>query len=843
MPLFFAITLFVSASLLFLVQPMIGKMILPLLGGTPSVWNTCMVFFQATLLAGYSYAHFIRTHLSIRRQVVVHSLVLLLPVLVSAASLCSTGDTMVLPIRVKGWVPPSAESYPVGWLLALLVVCAGLPFFAVATTAPLLQDWFAKSRHQTAEDPYYLYAASNAGSLTALLSYPLLFEPNFRLADQSWIWFAGFGALLALIGVCGMIVWRFGDSEPVKKIETKTSREVPSPSGSPNGSATGTPSQWTRLRWIALALVPSSLMLGVTTYITTDVAPIPLLWIIPLSLYLLSFVFVFSRLGPLLQVVMVPLLPLLILGLLAVWYYGIPLDLREAIALHLVAFFVATMVCHGELARTRPATGHLTEYYLWMALGGVLGGMLNSLVAPVAFNRIVEYPLVIALACLLRPHWPLKAALRSGPAKGKAAVSLSKPEGRETRALSDRPTARPKPRKQRAAANPAKRGALIFWSPELTTACWCLFGVAAGVGFLLPPAITSSQVEKLSKRNFFGVVQVRDPEDTPFIQFYHGTTLHGLQSRSPDPVERNVARSYFHEKGPIGQVFTAFKRPDSKRKFEKIGVVGLGIGSLAAYVDGTQDITFYEIDPNVELVARDTNYFTFLSDCEERLRKANMGKELKVILGDGRLQLEKSSDRYDLLVLDAFSSDSVPVHLLTQQALQIYRDHLTDHGILAFNISSKYLRLAPVLGDLAGALDLVSFLQLDSGFSDSEIDPKEVRQAIEQAKRTGTLSPEWMQKMMDAERRNYEELRKTGRLASQWVIMARSEDDLRALVQDHRWKRLSPSSGDTVWSDDYSNLLSVFVWDEQAEAKGKLEAIMEEESRNESGKIAPRGAK
>jgi spermidine synthase len=782
MALCFAITLFVSATLLFLVQPMLAKMILPLLGGVPSVWNTCMVFFQAALLAGYAYAHFVRTHFSIRRQVLVHGLVLLAPL-------------AVLPIRVADWTPPSTEDNPIGWLLLMLLRSAGLPFFAVATTAPLLQAWFARSRHKTAEDPYYLYAASNAGSLTALLSYPLFFEPNLRLADQSWMWLAVYGGFIALVGACGAMVWRTDDGVEEFKTDANSPRTL---ANDVTISPRRHPDLGTRLRWIALSLVPSSLLLGVTTYITTDIAPVPLLWIIPLALYLLSFILVFSRLGPLLHLVMVPLLPVAIGVLLSVKLLGMPqLDLIEAIILHLVGFFVATMVCHGELARTRPTTAYLTEYYLWMALGGVLGGMLNAFVAPMVFDRIIEYPLAIALVCLLRPHWNIHELLAGAAKKGTGDEVKDAPVERRT-------TAERSSRRRRGAKPQAASGPIFPTLGRLSvlgSGVWYVAGVAALMLFFMTSHESDPQVEKVSKRNFFGVVQVKQPLGRPFIEFYHGTTLHGLQN--PKPEERNVARSYFHEKGPIGQVLKEFfDGPEHKKK---IGVVGLGIGSLAVYAKyRDQTITFYEIDPNVERVAKDTQYFTFLDDCAKR------GVRVKVVLGDGRLQLQETSERYDVLVLDAFSSDSVPVHLLTRQALEIYLDHLSDNGILAFNISTKYLRLEPVLADLAGEAGLLGFVKFDPA---SEYEHMAVQAAIEEAQQKHRLSPAVIDKIAEAHEKDL----MTGRAPSKWVIMARRPEHLGTFAADRRWQALQPRADVSVWSDDYSNLLSVFVWSERAE--------------------------
>jgi hypothetical protein len=523
-----------------------------------------------------------------------------------------------------------------------------------------------------------------------------------------------------------------------------------------------------------------------------------------------------------------PLLPLVILGLLAVRMYAIPLKLIETIALHLVAFFWATMVCHGELARSRPRTAHLTEYYLWMALGGVLGGLLNALVAPVVFDRIIEYPLMIALACLLRPQWDVRSVLRGGRQKITTTTGASKADTTMKRRTALRPGGRTKATQPR---NSGRNRRLNF--PEvgptgqrLVTAIWIILGIGVGVQFILTSYGSDPNLEKLSKRNFFGLVQVRQPGEGAFNEFYHGTTLHGLQSRIPS--ERGVALSYFHREGPIGQVFEAFNGPNRKKK---IGVVGLGVGSLAAYVERGQEITFYEIDPNVQRVAEDTRYFTFLSDCEKRTEQTG----LRIVLGDGRLQLARNTDRYDLLVLDAFSSDSVPVHLLTREALRLYLDHLSDAGILAFNISSKYLRLAPVLAELAADANLLSYVQYDPA---AKYERLAAEAALQDLRKGREISPATQNLINEAGQKDI----RTGRLPSRWIIMARRPEHFGKLKDDARWQSLTGETGSTVWTDDYSNLVSSFVWSEREE-KQTLESIMRENLGDQTRIIPQSGLK
>ena len=398
---FYATTLLVSATLLFVVQPMFARMVLPLLGGTPAVWNTCMVFYQACLLGGYIYAHLTIHWLGVRRQAVLHLFILCLP-------------WFVLPIGVSGEVSPPAEANPTGWLMTLLSLVVGLPFFVVSASAPMLQAWFAHTGHPAAKDPYFLYAASNLGSMIALLGYPIVVEPALSLTAQSTAWTVGYGLLVVLCFGCAVLLWRSPrGSSPVTAVKdnpdasrrASRSQRAKRTRQSANDATPNAAVAWPqRARWLVLSLVPSSLLLGVTAHISTDIAAVPLLWVVPLALYLLSFVLVFARRTILPHAWMLRLQPFLVLALAVLFVHSLMgLFPLLWLFLHLATFFATCMVCHGELAETRPDPSRLTEFYLWISVGGVLGGAFNALVAPNLFSSIVEYPLVIALACLLRP--------------------------------------------------------------------------------------------------------------------------------------------------------------------------------------------------------------------------------------------------------------------------------------------------------------------------------------------------------------------------------------------------------------------------------------------------------
>ena len=738
LPFAYAATLFVSATLLFLVQPMFAKMVLPLLGGTPAVWNTCVVFFQAALLLGYLYSHLATRYLSARAQVAAHLVVLLLP-------------WIVLPVAITGAGAPPSEANPIPWLLLLLAVTVGLPFFVVSTSAPLLQRWFASTGHPSAKDPYFLYAASNLGSMLALLGYPLLIEPNLSLAAQSQAWAFGYGLLLLLVIGC-------------VALSRRARSEAKSADCSECLPSTPAPTTATRLRWVALGLVPSSLMLGVTTHLTTDVAAIPLLWVLPLGLYLVTFILVFSGVGPSLHGPTVKLMPAVTLLIVGKLMTGLHLPLMLDLGLNLAVFFVIAMTCHGELARTRPAADHLTEFYLLISLGGVAGGLFNALVAPIAFDRSLEYPIVLALACMLLPvkeasnRWLRADAILPG-----------------TLAIL-------------AAANALFWGVVPFTSvidrlggglavavrllPALLLLLVCFkarsrpvrFGLAVGAVLLASQLLDNIDGRiRHRARGFFGPVAVKHDPARNSNMLVHGTTMHGEQCL--EPALREEPATYYHRTGPLGQVFAL---PAARGRL--VGIMGLGMGGLACYAGAGQEWTFYEIDPIVKHIAEDERYFSCLADARRR------GAGVKVIMGDARLRLAEAPEAsYDLLVLDVFSSDAVPVHLISHEAVKLYLAKLAPEGVLVFNISNHYLDLEPVLARVAREEGLVALTRLDR-----------------------TRLDEFPNKS-----------------ASRWVVMARKPGLLVPMVLSADWQKACEQPGIGLWRDDYSHMLGVFMWRER----------------------------
>ncbi len=741
----FSLCLFVAAALLFIVELMMAKMALPVLGGAAAVWNTCLVFYQGVLLAGYLYAHAATRWLGRRWQIVLHSVLACAPL-------------AILPVHIpRGWAPPTQAS-PVLWILAMLSVAVGMPFFVLSASTPLLQRWFSQSGHPSANDPYFLYAASNTGSLLGLLSYPLLLEPWLRLSVQSRWWSYGYLLFAVLAILCGALVWR----QPGPAADHALQQEA--------GIEFGDEGRWSeRLRWIALAFVPSSLMIGTTTALTTDVPPIPLFWVLPLALYLLSFVLVFARRPPVSHEWLVRRLPFLILGALVPTVSKTKLPLMVLVPLYLLALFAVAMVCHAELARGRPRVSRLTEFYLWISVGGVLGGVFNSLVAPLVFPTVIEFPLALIFAALLRPPIDQKALPPAQAAKAGRndwILPLALGTSMVIVILGCRA----------AGLRPGRPMAILIFGYSIL---WCLsfgkrplrfaFGVAA---LLAASSLYTGPFGKVlhTERSFFGVSRVTDEPNGRFRVLFHGGTIHGLQHL--DPLKSRDPLGYYSASGPAAGIFRALhtRTPGGTAAADpeqRIAIVGLGAGTMACYLQPGDSLAYYEIDPVVKRIAANPQYFTYLSQC---------ASQASIALGDARLELRGAPDAsYDLIVLDAFSGDTIPMHLLTREALALYLGKLSPRGILAFHISNLYLDLAPTLAILANDAGLICLLDDDTqGVSQAQID--------------------------------------AGRFPSRWMVMARNRADLGALASDARWRPASIPAGTQAWTDDYSNLLRVIRW-------------------------------
>ena len=724
----FAVSIFLSAFLLFWVQPLFSKMVLPSLGGSPAVWNTAMMFFQLVLLGGYGYAHLLTTKVPLLRwQFAIHGAVV-------AAGL------FFLPFAVSRNLVPPADGSPIPWLLGLLAVSVGWPFFALSASAPLLQAWFARSGHKLSRDPYFLYAASNSGSLLALLSFPILLEPALTLAGQGRGWALGYAGLLLVLIAVGAFLLR-ADGRAAPPIAEAASVAAPPAV------------DWRqRIVWIALAFVPSSLLLGVTTYITTDIASAPLLWVVPLALYLLSFIVAFARQsflknGWTLKAQAAGILVVATMMMLTLIFERGGSVLMVAGA-HLLTFFITAIVCHTELARRRPGVESLTAFYFCMSLGGAAGGVFNALIAPVIFSSDYEYYLALIAACALRglmsgqpknlrPGDVLYPLLLAAAVAAMAYHSIdATPVGLIGRV---------------AFLVPCAVALYVFAERPFRFA----FGVAAVIGSAL---LVQGSVDVLhTERNFFGVSKVKRLDGGAKMALIHGTTMHGTEF--VDPALRREPLSYYARPGPVGQMFAlSGKRPS-------VAAIGLGTGALACYRKPGETWTFFEIDGAVEHIARDTRYFHYLADC---------GSGTKVVLGDGRMSLKAMPDRsYDLIVLDAFSSDSIPVHLLTKESFQLYLRKLRPGGAVLVNISNEYLDLLPVLATLIGGVGAAGKHQL------------------------------FIPSAQDVTR---------GATASEWIAIGARPADLDFLESEKRWRTMDTGHGGEPWSDDFSNIFGAIKW-------------------------------
>src|SRR5580693_9162795 len=627
----YTLAIFVSALLLFSVQPLFTKMVLPRLGGSPAVWSVAMVFFQSLLLAGYAYAHYLMRLSSRMLPVVIH-LVLLVIALLS------------LPLSIaSGWGEPPTSGYAF-WLLGLFAVSIGLPFFALAANNPLLQAWFVRTGHPDGPDPYFLYASSNIGSFLALLSYPVLLEPMFTLRTQNLIWTGGYGLLIALIAGCGVLLLRSPASAAVDVLAEHS--DAPPPA-------------WIlRARWIFLAAVPSGLLIAVTAHISTDVAAAPLLWVLPLSLYLLTWVLVFQS-RPLLPhkwVLMAQ--PAAIAGIIVLLAIGGEQNLLLTLGGHQVCFFVIAMACHGELARTRPPAKYLTGFYVALSFGGMIGGLFAGLIAPNVFSWVAEYPILVVLAALCRPpaseRWPrlsrwvwpfvvLLALVLIVPSLMKGEVFDWFEENRVY-----------------VAGGVAVFGmllALVFNSARLKLAA------VAALALVLIRVYPAEDGRVDTVRSFFGVHKILTTPHGQYHVLMHGTTIHGAQKITNDDGTKVEGRpepiTYYHKDGGIGQAVTAIR--ERKGAPLRVAAIGVGSGTLTCASQPGETWKFFEIDQTMVDTARDPKYFSYIQNCQP---------DLKPVIGDARLTFAREPDGvYDLIIVDAYSSDAIPIHLATQEAM------------------------------------------------------------------------------------------------------------------------------------------------------------------------------
>lgn len=710
-PYIFAFTLFLSATLIFSVQPMLGKMMLPFVGGSPSGWAVAMFFFQTCLLTGYALA-FLFSKLPPFLNILA-VLLLFIP------------GALFLPIIYQN--DPSQTISPLTVFIQLTLSTA-VPFLTLSTLAPGLQRLFSFSTHSTAGDPYYLYAASNLGSFVGLLSYPLILEPLTGLTEQSHLWMLSYGALFFCVIICALVVFinrkdlinfKFTPAKPENQIKDQSIT-------------------WKqRFKWLILAAVPSSLMLGVTTEITTDIASTPMMWVIPLGLYLLTNIIAFSKR---IQIDLNLLSVLHMLGIAAITVYFIAKTAFEDVIfislpmvfVYLVVFTITALLLHKTLANSRPQTSKLTEFYLLLALGGALGGSFNAFIAPFIFNDAHEFQIVLILSLLLNTSFyaPFPSALK---------------------------------KIVRTTAIIAAPLIIIIWAGDLNLMfiypiliflvffslmhAKITFATCAIVFALVTTSL--SGIDYIHKhRNFFGITKVYDGNvttdpDTSVRIFLHGTTIHGFQAKNEKSA--NKPHAYYGIAGPIGDVFKTYKPKD-------VAVLGLGIGQLACHTARGRKYTFFEIDPDIADIAK--THFTQLEKCGHK----------EIIIGDARLELENRNDKYDMIFVDAFSSDSIPTHLVTSEALELYFSKIKKNGPVIVNISNRHINLS---GPLAAT-----------------------------AKKNGYLF---------RTKTHIKTKEQTYQSSSEWVVLTKNKKTAKALDK-HGWKTVETTA--RPWTDDYSNLLT-----------------------------------
>ena len=708
-----AITL--SALLIFWIEPLFPKMMLPEMGGAATTWVTALMFYQAVLLLGYGYTFLLTRWAPPPVQAVIH-----LTVLAAAA--------FVLPPRLPR-SPALLDAVPVLHILYNLAIGVGLPLLALAATAPLLQHCFSRTNHAARGDPYFLYAASNVGSLTALIAYPVLIEPMLGNFAQTRLWTIGFLAAAGTIFACIAL--------PMNNAGT-----VATASSGPTAAPVRAVER--RSMWLLLAAVPSSLLSGTTMRITTDVAAGPLFWVIPLALYLLTFVLAFSR-HRLLPMRLALLAQPVSLAPVVIAAFGGQALIGDwpMVAATLVLFFLTAYICHVRLADGRPGPERTTEFYLIVALGGLAGGAFNALIAPNIFRDIVEYPLALVLAGALMPReltphdgLRIRDLLIPGGAGFVAVLALLLSSAEHFRLV-------------------VGLLGLIFCVGLIAMAATPM-RFAAGLAAVFLVSELSSRIDPsliYQERNFFGVVKVLHDRASDTNMLVNGSIVHGVQAR--DPLRRRELGAYYHAGGPYTEALDALAR---QHAIASVAVVGLGAGTIACSGAPETRWTFYEINPAVVKVATDPRYFSFMTECQPHAR---------ILLGDGRLLLAGEQQKFDLIVLDAFSSDAVPTHLMTVEAFSMYLDKLQATGMILANISNRFVNLDSVLSAIATRLGLSAAWRFDGTT-------------------IGLARP------------------------SKWLVMARSPRIIAPLVDNAGWT-MAPPNPAQPWTDDHSDLISLLL--------------------------------
>lgn len=727
MRLLYAVTLFTSAALLFWLQPLFSKTILPLFGGAPSVWNTCMMFYQSALLAGYAYSHYSTHWLGTKKQSLLHLCLLLLALV-----------WLPLPMTSDFTFPPLDS--PIVWLFMQLCFTIGMPLFVLSANAPLLQSWFSQTQDERSRDPYFLYAASNTGTCAVLMAYPFLIEPLCGISQQTALWGYVYTILIVLVAVCSFMLWRFQKegADHSNSMRHHQDEDIPD-----------VPDLLDCLEWVMWAFIPSVLLLGVTQYITTDVASVPFFWALPLAVYMATFAIVFSR-NPLVPHHWIQLAqPFILIPPLATIVAGTGLFFWIDLTVHLAALFVHCMFCHGELARRRPHPAHLTVFYFCLATGGVLGSVFVTLTAPLLFATVMEYPLALLLMVYVCWKWNPAAETKNRTSLialllGLLALSLC--------LAAEIITFVSTPGVLALVWVSTLIGPAIMRNLQQSLAVRTAFLMVTAAGFYLTmpdkPVLYRS-------RDFFGSYKIIHNERWDQNELYVGTTIHGTQFNHPDL--KTYPAGYFDPEGAVGEIFFHF---NEAYPTANTAVCGLGVGTIAAYGRAGQSMTFYEINPKVYEIAAESGYFSYLHDSLA---------DIHTVFGDARVAIQSAVDHsYDFIILDAFNSDSVPVHLLTLEAFEVYKSKLKPGGWLAVQISNRYLDLKPVI---FGAVMRNGWTAL---LHDEEIDPG---------------------------------LPNNNRMESTWVVIFQNDDWVETFMAMGIWERLPLNRSFPAWTDNHASIL------------------------------------
>lgn len=727
----FIATILTGSVLLFMVQPLVARLALPRLGGAPAVWNSAMLVYQALLLAGYAYAHAL-SRLSLRWQAGVH-----LAVLIVAG--------LTLPLALAD-LPSASPGWEVAWVPFLLLVSIGPVFFAASAQAPLMQSWYAADKQ--AGDPYWLYAASNFGSFAGLLAYPLLLEPNFALASQSLIWSGGFVALVILVALAGASRWNTAWTGTTEECLAK--KEEPE----------AIPAKRIAL-WLALAAVPSGLMLSTTTHLTTDIVAMPLLWVIPLGLYLLSYVFAFNE-GSRLATWITRTAPLVVLLAGSLTMVSSGGDAMTGALASVALLFVVAVALHRHLYQDRPPPSQLTLFYLIMSAGGALGGLFTALIAPAQFDWVWEHPLLVLAAAALLPKsaWLEWMDRLDIPARHRRSVLLGVLLVVVVLAMMASMARAEREMWLVTVLMVAGAGVAMLLFARRPIFLIALLALMLGRGGF---TTMESSFQGARERSFFGIYEVREDPVEGLRGLTHGTTLHGLQFT--DPTRELEPTAYYGRSAGVGLALA--NSSVLAGEGARIGVVGLGVGTLACYRQPSEAYEFFEIDPAVLRYSQDGS-FTFIDRC---------APDAPTFIGDARLVLEGMKPaRYDMLVIDAFSSDAIPLHLVTREAFAIYERSMTEDGVLLVHISNRFIDLAPMIAAIAEANGLEARMRQDT--------------------------------------KNLKDRQK----ASLWVALSAKPEQIEKLerlsatdAEPDKWSPM-PTPSDHVWTDDFASILPFLEW-------------------------------